>query len=226
MVDPSDPPRQTLIASMPGGLGYDEQGSLATYFALTFLSLAIVPSTVWSLRSAGPSCILRPLARSLTHSLTTFPSPLSRQTSKRSRPTPSRCQRSAAKRTRPGSLASPSPKLGASRASASSVSLLLPLPLRGIARPIRLAKELTLVLSLRRTLLLLVGWVLFAGLAYKAATSEVVQTAVYNPFEILGISEVRSRPPAPAGLEPRPGLDRGPLADAPGSFDFGRLVAD
>jgi preprotein translocase subunit Sec63 len=46
-----------------------------------------------------------------------------------------------------------------------------------------------------RTLLLLAGWVVFAGLAYKVATSEAVQTAVYNPFEILGISEVG--PPDP-----------------------------
>lgn len=38
---------------MPAGLGYDEQGSLATYFALTFLSLALVPSTLWSFRGQG-----------------------------------------------------------------------------------------------------------------------------------------------------------------------------
>jgi hypothetical protein len=47
-----------------------------------------------------------------------------------------------------------------------------------------------------RTLLLLAGWIVFAGLAYKVATSEAVQTAVYNPFEILGISEVG--PPVPS----------------------------
>lgn len=41
-----------------------------------------------------------------------------------------------------------------------------------------------------RTLLLMVGWIAFAGLSYKVATSEIVQNAVYNPFEILGISEV------------------------------------
>lgn len=32
---------------------------------------------------------------------------------------------------------------------------------------------------------------MLAGLSYKVATTEVVQNAVYNPFEILGISDVR-----------------------------------
>jgi preprotein translocase subunit Sec63 len=34
-----------------GGLGYDEQGSLATYFVLTFLSLVLLPSTLWTVKS-------------------------------------------------------------------------------------------------------------------------------------------------------------------------------
>lgn len=36
---------------MPG-LGYDEQGSLATYFVLTFLSLVLIPSTLWSFKAS------------------------------------------------------------------------------------------------------------------------------------------------------------------------------
>jgi len=61
---------------MPGGLGYDEQGSLATYFALTFLSLAIIPSTLWSLRSTGaapPS--VEPLAPSVPPGMSAPPAP-------------------------------------------------------------------------------------------------------------------------------------------------------
>lgn len=50
----SSAPFSSSSSRMPGGLGYDEQGSLATYFALTFLSLAIIPSTIWSLRPSGP----------------------------------------------------------------------------------------------------------------------------------------------------------------------------
>lgn len=61
-----DPPSFFLsFSKMPVGLGYDESGSLATYFALTFLSLALVPSTYWTFRSGGapPSRFrLRPLS--------------------------------------------------------------------------------------------------------------------------------------------------------------------
>jgi hypothetical protein len=49
-----------------------------------------------------------------------------------------------------------------------------------------------LLLCLLRTILLLVGWAAFALLSYRVATSEAIQNVIYNPFELLGISEVGS----------------------------------
>jgi hypothetical protein len=48
-----------------------------------------------------------------------------------------------------------------------------------------------------RTLLILLGWAAFGVLSYRVATSEAVQSVLYNPFELLGIDEVSSVPPNP-----------------------------
>lgn len=55
-----------LFCAMAPGLGYDEQGSLATYFVLTFLSLVLLPSTLWTVKS-GITRELTPLPH--THPL-------------------------------------------------------------------------------------------------------------------------------------------------------------
>lgn len=66
-------PPPFLLLKMPVGLGYDESGSLATYFALTFLSLALVPSTYWTFRSGGAPPFSFPPAPSLFWLCLTLP---------------------------------------------------------------------------------------------------------------------------------------------------------
>lgn len=40
---------------MAAGLGYDEQGSLSNYFLLTFLTLALIPTTFYTFKPSGAS---------------------------------------------------------------------------------------------------------------------------------------------------------------------------
>ncbi|KAL7413088.1 Sec63 Brl domain-containing protein [Mrakia frigida] len=116
---------------MPG-LGYDEQGSLATYFVLTFLSLVLIPSTLWSFKA---------------------------------------------------SISKKSPRKTGNEVVISSTKRKEQRE-RIFGRPKRKSKGVS-----KKTLLLLIGWAAFAGLSYKVATSEAVQNVLYNPFELLGISE-------------------------------------
>lgn len=49
--------RERQSNSMAPGISYDDQGSLASYFAITFLSLILIPSTIIYLKpskDAGP----------------------------------------------------------------------------------------------------------------------------------------------------------------------------
>lgn len=121
-------------ATMAPGISYDDSGSLASYFGVTFLALILVPGTYVALK---PS------------------------------------------------------KKGTSelKESSSCLASLKPLCPCGQCqnRPNELAKRKDGNYGLKAALIL--GWALFAYLCYKISQAPKLGQTVYNPFEILGLSD-------------------------------------
>ncbi|CDZ98614.1 Molecular chaperone (DnaJ superfamily) [Phaffia rhodozyma] len=117
---------------MAPGLGYDEQGSLANYFLITFITIALVPTTFFTFKSQ-----LQPAnVKALTDGLAV---PESRQRASREK------------------------IFGKQKSKKKGIS--------------------------KKAIFLILGWSAFAFLAHRIHNSEAIENVIYNPFEILGITD-------------------------------------
>lgn len=259
---------------MPG-LGYDEQGSLATYFVLTFLSLALFPSTFysfkglfarkpllafirllffpssWLLSSSDPTLrfapfIQHPSSLGASHTkhvpdlsliryrLGTHPGKkqvidstgISQDKKAHARelyfgkpkrkgkrftlksvlvePHVPEFNQSYHHSLQGGTIRSPvdaisshpTPSLPGSPPTSLSFSLAYTDESYRVLSHAHFHRNLVV-----RSALLLLGWFGFAFLTYKVVNTEAVQNVIYDPFSILGISEVSPSLPLTSSLQ-------------------------